>query len=236
MIPRRYHRMLTAGLVLLVLLAVYCIMSHAATAAETAAAGHRDLLQKIEQVFRAHERWAGTFSQRAETMDGGPPMTARGTLAVSLPDKMRWEYEEPERQYLISDGTTLWFYDPGLNQVMVGEVAGLAETRLLVGLLRDLSRVAEDFSVTVTPAAASDKHHRVELVPVPTAAGGRPFERLTLEFDAGSLRLVESELFDAFGSRIVITYAWAATKPPSFPTGHFTFTPPSGTDVVPLGQ
>jgi outer membrane lipoprotein carrier protein len=234
-----YSRYCRLGAVLILLLFVLGGVPMATVvAAETdvAAAGHGELLRRIEKVFRSRKRWAGTFVQRAETMDGGPPMTARGTLAVSLPDKMRWEYEEPERQCLVSDGKTLWFYDPGLNQVMVGATAGLAETRLLVGLLRDLSRMAADFSIVVTPAAGAGERHRVELVPKPTADGGRPFERLILGFDAATLQLVESELFDAFGSRIVITYEWAATKPPPFPPGYFTFTPPPGADMVPLGR
>ena len=34
---------------------------------------------------------------------------------------MRWEYEEPEKNYFISNGKTLWNYTPEDNSVMIGK-------------------------------------------------------------------------------------------------------------------
>ena len=45
---------------------------------------------------------------------------ASGKMFVRYPGKMRWEYEKPERQVMITDGRRLWIYRPAENQVMTG--------------------------------------------------------------------------------------------------------------------
>ena len=41
---------------------------------------------------------------------------ASGKIFVRYPGKMRWEYEKPEKQVIITDGIKLWIYRPADNQ------------------------------------------------------------------------------------------------------------------------
>jgi outer membrane lipoprotein carrier protein len=43
-------------------------------------------------------------------------MTSTGTVVFAKPGKMRWSYEEPEPSLVVSDGTTLWIYDPTFRE------------------------------------------------------------------------------------------------------------------------
>jgi len=43
-------------------------------------------------------------------------MTSKGTVVFAKPGKMRWSYEEPESSLVVSDGTTLWIYDPTFRE------------------------------------------------------------------------------------------------------------------------
>ncbi len=43
-------------------------------------------------------------------------MTSKGTVVFAKPGKMRWSYEEPEPSLVVSDGTTLWIYDPTFHE------------------------------------------------------------------------------------------------------------------------
>ena len=45
-----------------------------------------------------------------------------GTIVISRPGRFRWEYTEPNRQSIVSDGLNLIIYDPDLNQASVQPV------------------------------------------------------------------------------------------------------------------
>ncbi|MBW2493890.1 MAG: outer membrane lipoprotein carrier protein LolA, partial [Deltaproteobacteria bacterium] len=61
----------------------------------------RDLRADIVQT--THSVALGTASEQ---------MTSKGTVVFAKPGKMRWSYDEPEPSLVVSDGTTLWIYDP----------------------------------------------------------------------------------------------------------------------------
>ena len=55
---------------------------------------------------------------------------------------MRWEYETPEEQLLVTDGETVWLYDPLLENVTVQQLSRITEVTSLDFLLGvgDLTR------------------------------------------------------------------------------------------------
>jgi len=48
--------------------------------------------------------------------DASEQMTSKGTVIFAKPGKMRWSYEEPEPSLVVSDGKTLWIYDPTFRE------------------------------------------------------------------------------------------------------------------------
>jgi outer membrane lipoprotein carrier protein len=43
-------------------------------------------------------------------------MSFKGTVVFAKPGKMRWSYQEPEPSLVVSDGKTLWIYDPTFRE------------------------------------------------------------------------------------------------------------------------
>ena len=62
------------------------------------------------------------------------------------------------------------------------------------------------------------------------------FQNLKIIFAADSLMLKETRMEDLFANKIVITYKWKSGPDPALPAAHFSFQPPAGCDVMPLGQ
>ena len=63
-------------------------------------------------------------------------------MSFLRPGKMRWEYETPEEQLLVTDGETVWLYDPLLENVTVQQLSRITEVTALDFLLGvgDLTR------------------------------------------------------------------------------------------------
>lgn len=112
-------RLLLAGLLLL--------------AAVPAFAAERDALASF---YAAVEDLRADFDQVQVDESGEVLQRASGIFLLERPDKFRWEYREPYRQVIVSDGREFRFYDVDLAQVTVRDVdASLSTTpaQLLAG-------------------------------------------------------------------------------------------------------
>jgi len=190
------------------------------------------ILGLIRQKYSRKQAFAGRFTQKTIYADSNEITSSLGRLWIKGPDKMRWEYRSPEKQILVSDGTTIWYYTPDLNQVMVGRVNDIKEARVLVNLMAklqlkqkgfhlDLSRDSGLITVELTPSS-DDK--------------APPFQSMAMVFSATDYSLQETRMEDLFANKIVITYTWEGASHPALPGVEFSFTPPAGCDVMPLGR
>jgi len=63
------------------------------------------------------EFFSANFKQQVLDADGNELQHAFGTLAVKKPNLVHWKTAEPDESLIISDGSTLWFFDPFVEQV-----------------------------------------------------------------------------------------------------------------------
>ena len=174
----------------------------------------------------------GRFTQTTTFADSTDTMVASGRIWLQGPDKMRWEYAEPEKQVLVSDGRNIWYYTPDLNQVMTGSVKDIKEARIIVNLLSRLDNRIEGFNLETR----RDKNRLVLILVPKKEVEAPPFERLEIYFSEPDLNLMETRLVDLFANRIAITYRWDGHPGKPRPQAFFMFVPPPGCDVMPLGR
>ncbi len=190
------------------------------------------ILAGIRQQYRKEQAFNGRFTQKTTYTDTNESTLSMGLIWIQGPDKMRWEYQIPEKQLLVSDGKTLWYYTPDLNQVMTGSVKEIKEARIIINLLSELKAQPEKFDLVITQ---KEERVTVELSPL---AGDQapPFQNLKMIFSASAYALIETQMVDLFANKIVITYKWQSGPDKALPLSHFTFVPPAGCDIMPLGQ
>lgn len=75
--------------------------------------------------------------------------TAKGRALFSHPGKMRWEYQEPERQEIITNGTTLWIYRIEENQVVQGDAVSFFKSGGGGAFLSDITLVRAGYDITL---------------------------------------------------------------------------------------
>ncbi len=122
------------------------------------------LVGQIQDTYQALRGFEADFSQRDHQTDGRV-VNARGTVAYLKPGRMRWEYAPPNEQLLVTDGETVWLYDPLLDNVTVQPLDDLTQGTPLAFLL-GAGNLEQDFTCrrfTVPPPA--DNLRYVELVP-----------------------------------------------------------------------
>jgi outer membrane lipoprotein carrier protein len=155
--------------------------------------------------------------------------TATGSLWIKRPGMMRWEYEQPEKQLIVTDRMTLWVYRPADQQVMVGDAQSYFGDGKGASFLSDLGVIRKKFNLSKAPAA-DDQHYVVKLVP------------LEEQFDLAAIYLTVSKTafdvirvttYNAYGdeTRIELSQFDFAVDPDDV---FFQFQIPDGVDVLQL--
>jgi outer membrane lipoprotein carrier protein len=189
------------------------------------------LLAAIRDYYRKPQLLSGRFTQTTTFADSSETQVASGQIWLQGPDKMRWQYLEPEKQLLVSDGITIWYYTPDLNQVMTGAVKDIREARIIVRLLSEIRPELEGLDLVL-----ARRGEKLVLSLSPKKGAAAPFEKMEMIFAADNLNLSETRMLDLFGNRIVITYHWEGKAGKPWPRARFRFVPPKGCDIMPLGQ
>lgn len=148
------------------LLLVWTIsLSSAALAEDVAAMSTPQIIEAVEQTYKSVDSVKASFTQTTSSVVAGENVQ-KGTLELKRPRRARWEFNQPQQNIIVADGKKIWIYDPAANQVIVTpDLSGDAAnpTGDLMGLLTDLSKVDEHFSVQSVPGAEAS--HTLELTP-----------------------------------------------------------------------
>jgi outer membrane lipoprotein carrier protein len=165
---------------------------------------------------------SGNFTQTLSGANGQTQQTS-GTLVLQAPSQFRWDTTAPYQQSIIADGSRVWSYDPGLEQVTVRRQDTEAAHNPLA-VLTDLSQVDSEFNIT-----EQGEHDGLVWLRLTSRAKDPAFDYVDLGFDANGLARMQFR--DQLGSTTDIRFSnWQ--RNPVIPPADFNFTPPKGTDVV----
>ena len=200
-------------------------------AAPAAAAPTLDeAVNALEQAQRRVTDLKAPFRQAALNKVLNQTVEARGTLYLKKPGRLRWEYQTPTPQEIVSDGTRLWIYTPELKQVNVS-----AAPAALVGpagsFLQGLGQVREHFDPRfLNPAQATDADGLVVLDLVPK----RPqplMTRLIVSVDPRTWLVRQAVIHDELGNTVTVRFGDTVVNS-GLSDSLFVFVPPPGVAVV----
>lgn len=106
------------------------------------------ILDEVEKVYTA-AGFSADFIQVSTIKAMEITDSASGKLSMKYPGKMRWIYQTPEEQIIVSDGEHLWIYRPQDNQVLRGQAATFFGDGKGAGFLSDIRKIRDDFSITL---------------------------------------------------------------------------------------
>ena len=187
-------------------------------------------LEQVQERYLEMQSFQGNFQQTTIIESEARRTSASGMIAYQRPGKMRWEYQEPDPQLLVTDGNTLWLYDHLLENVTIQELAVVTDGTVLAFLL-GAGELTDDFTQRRMQKSLldSDKSWKVlELVPN-REKSAIEFLQLGVDSESGNL---EALLFkDNSGSVRIIEFE-ALSYNVGFSEGFFSFEIPPGMEVI----
>ena len=191
-----------------------------------------ELIRDLEAAYSRMTDLKADFSQSSFNKSLGQTIPAQGTVYVKKGGKLRWEYTEPTKQEIVSDGKTLWVYTAVLSQVNTGPapeaLAGPAGS-----FLAGLGKLREHFDVRfLNPAQpkTADGSWVLDLRPkhpLPTLS------RLILAIESREYQVRKAVVYDQFENTVEMKFT-RVTLNSGLPDKLFSFVPPTGTATVPI--
>ena len=201
-------------------IALLCVLASNALADDIA---KLDLIERLE----AYQTITANFEQRTYRDNNLAVEQSTGRLQIEKPMKFSWIVSKPFEQQVISDGDTLWVYDPDLEQATYQPIASSVEQSPAMILAQPRRALAEKYDVRL---ATSDDLNVYRLTPRDPES---VFEELTLLFEKDVIQ--ELRIKDSLGQETVVTLSDVQYDPPIDPE-IFNFTPPPGTDLFEQAQ
>ncbi len=184
----------------------------------------KQVLDRLQRHYRDTNSFSAKFSQEIATV-GAPKRKRQGTVSFRKPGRMLWEFEDSEKQTIVSDGETLYSYDPDLNQVVETPLKQALKSSSATSFLLGIGNINRDFKAAfATPAKPTGL---VDLI-LDAKAGGYKIE---VGLDPKTYNLTTLTLIDQLGDTTRIDFSDIHDNV-ELPESIFAFKAPAGADVV----
>jgi outer membrane lipoprotein carrier protein len=226
MMPRFFRKVLPAFLVAIAVLLTAAPL-HSETMAPAGAPVSKDLKQVLDRLQRHYHdtnSFTAKFNEEIATV-GAPKRQRQGTVSFRKPGRMRWEFSDPEKQTIVSDGTTLYSYDPDLNQVLKTPLKQALKSSSATSFLLGIGNINRDFRAAFAhPATPTGL---VDLI-LDAKTGGYKIE---VGLDPITYNLMTLTLTDQLGDVTKIDFSDIHDNV-ELPDSNFAFNAPAGADIV----
>lgn len=158
--------------------------------------------------------------------------TAEGKLFVKRPGMMRWEYEMPEEQIIITDGELLWIYRPVDNQVMIGEAPNYFGEGKGASFLSDIRKIRNNFDISIDTEKQDPKYHILKLIPHEKKLD---LASIYLGVSKADFQVDQVTTYNAYEDETIIRlYDYQFNQ--NIDDSVFTFEAPEGADVIQIEE
>lgn len=191
------------------------------------------LFQHLQRKYASLKDLKANFSQSTIFQPLGASnrqeIKGEGIFYLKKPRMMRWDYIEPEKQHIISDGKKVWIYLEEDRQVMVGPSTSVLDKRLLSSFFMDTKGIKDEFSVTL-----KEKGENIELTLIPKVLQPN-LKSLYIWLKKKDYQIIKVFTIDSYGNTTTIMFTKILFNP-GLPVSLFRFSPPKGIEVIKMPQ
>ncbi len=175
-----------------------------------------NLIENLQQI----RSFKSDFVEHRYDENGQLIVSVPGTCSLMRPNMFRWHYlGKNEEQLVISDGTTLWVYEPELEQVFIKRAKDAEESAVLQ-LLSQNNELGELYKAE---QLSSDNWYRLRLV------SDELNPLIDVHYVNDTIKSIKSN--DPSGRSTIINFITPEVNL-RLPESDFKFEPPSGIDII----
>ncbi len=186
------------------------------------------IVEAIQKQYDATHTFKARFVQKAYLKVLGQSQTAEGDVFIKKPGKMRWDYNSPDRQILVSDGQDLWLYLPDEKEVTKMNVKSIYSSNTPALFLAGRGQLTKSF--TIGKVTEEGGLYIAELIPRNKT---QSLSKMVLLADKKNFQIVGSRVYDNLGNKTEMIFSNITTNP-TLNKNLFQFEVPKGVELIDL--
>lgn len=196
----------------------------------------KEIVARLQKKYEKTRTLSADFTQENLLRSLGKTTRSRGRFSLLKPGRIRFDYREPERQLVVSNGKMLWIYTERLQQVLLTAISQSAASPTPLLFLAGKGNLQDTFRIAVEEWGSPKRKegvwkrgapHRLSLTPLKMEGG---FRKLWIEVDVESFQILGFEYRDHLGNQTRIRF-FNIREGVAFDNGEFEFKIPSGVEV-----
>jgi outer membrane lipoprotein carrier protein len=193
----------------------------------------KEVLNEIQNRYEKTDDFEANFIQEYIGKVMRQANRGEGKVYFKKKGMMRWDYTIPN-QKLISDGHTLWYYQPDEKQVLLSDISKVLQEKTPLAFLAGEGNLGRDFNILNLNESASQKedNYVVELSPKEPLA---TLAKLILTVDKKTYTVLQTDVFDGLGNVTRTRFLDIKTNV-GLLNSFFHFTIPPGTEVIKMQE
>lgn len=198
--------------------------SASADSADGAYGGEQPVIRQLERQLERFQTFSADVRQVIVESGGGVLEESRIRFRLKRPDGFYWETIEPWPELIVTDGESLWHYEPDLWQLTIDDWQA-DESELAARLLSgQTAALAEDYDVSLHPASNAERQEFVLTPHDPVST----YVQVTLYFEADVLDSIQ--IAHSNGQQTVWEFQNPVLDKP-IDDSAFRFSPPDDEDI-----
>jgi len=186
------------------------------------------IVESIQKQYDATETFEARFVQKSFMKILGQTQTAKGTVFIRKPGKMKWEYNAPDPQVLVSNDQGLWLYLPEERQVTKMKVESVYSSNTPALFLAGKGKLTQSFNIG--KVTEKDGIYRAELIPRDKLQN---LSKMILLANKNNFQIVGSQVYDNLGNQTEMIFHDIKVNP-VLKESLFHFEVPRGVEFIDL--
>jgi len=186
-----------------------------------------ELAQKLQARYEETKTMTADFKQSTSVPMSTRKRLGAGKVIISKPGRIRWDYQAPDKQVLISDGKKVSMFIANSAQMIVQPVSQYINSDVTYAFFAGTGNIVRDFKVLPSERSGDANLKAIKLVPK-TAHPQVEYLHVWIDENFMIRRL---EIVDHFGSITDLAFSNITRNEPVSPET-FVFTPPMGTEII----
>lgn len=182
-------------------------------------------VDELDTLLQGIETLSATVVQLIVESDGGILEESDIQMHLKKPDGFYWETLSPFPELVVTNGITLWNYQPDLEQVVI-EDWDTSRSELAAQLLNgQTGNLAEEYQIELQPPRNSEAR---EFVLTPLASDS-VYEQISINFFSSELDLIH---FDNVNGQQTVWRFNTVQRNQPMADSVFEFNPPAGIEII----
>ncbi len=185
------------------------------------------VLKLVQQRYDSTRDISALFTQETYSPGASQPVMASGKVYFMRPEMMRWEYEKPDPQLIVTSGAEVYVYEKEADQVMVLPRERFLSSEVSRAFFFGKGSLETFFNVSTDKQCGLGKSWCLRLEPKKKSGN---LNELKLIIDPDTHLIQEMWISDELSSRTHIRFRDIKVNQ-DLSADMFKFTPPTGVEI-----